>query len=524
MASIDDTTTNCASCGKEGGNDTSPKSSSKKADVPTEMINSGILEEEGGEEVHDNEQYDDSKVYDYFPNPSIHNPTALETTKWWAENTSMHGMYYMFERGHFKTYKTFLWSAFVITCASLLLWALISEFQDFGQYNVDTSTKTIIPTSLVFPKVTLCNANRGIDGMKQNITGIVEPRNEEELRMIVQPVDEFILYTEFNKKVLYNNEQNGGDDSGALDLEQVWKPVITQSGMCYSFTTNEKVFVPGLTGGLLVHTWLNQSSYPQDVAWAGVQVFVTPNEGDSSDSNTVNDHKVISQSGTFVPPGAVSFVSVEMHDSQRVTDAPWSKCIPNGYSVDRYRMEFIMCSAREKCNCRLIGDGSSTQLDYCNSTNHECISTIGKEDEDVASSDDEQQDSAIYEKCEFPLYPPCQEQIYTMQYSAGRISQAKMNNANPFSSTAMNDDPELLSTNLVVIHINFASIQYESTKETKSTSTWQLFSNLGGSFGFFMGISIISIVELFVELIGLRLLPRLWGVTSLYGIGQKKFD
>ena len=102
-----------------------------------------------------------------------------------------------------------------------------------------------------------------------------------------------------------------------------------------------------------------------------------------------------------------------------------------------------------------------------------------------------------------------------------------MNNAKPSSSTTImdDDDSELLSTNLVVIHINFASIQYEKTTETKSTSTWQLFSNLGGSFGFFMGISIISIVELFVELIGLRLLPRLWGVTSLYGIGQKeKFD
>ena len=79
-----------------------------------------------------------------------------------------------------------------------------------------------------------------------------------------------------------------------------------------------------------------------------------------------------------------------------------------------------------------------------------------------------------------------------------------------------------LSNNLAVIHINFASIQYIQTTETKSTSTWQLFSNLGGSFGFFMGISIISIVEFFVELIGLRLVPRLWGRNELYGIGQRK--
>ena len=74
---------------------TSPNSSLKKVDMSTE-INSDILENEkgGGEELHDNEEQYDSKVYDYFPSPSIHNPTALEVTKFWAENTSIHGMYY----------------------------------------------------------------------------------------------------------------------------------------------------------------------------------------------------------------------------------------------------------------------------------------------------------------------------------------------------------------------------------------------------------------------------------------------
>ena len=77
-----------------------PNSSLNKVDMSTE-INSDILENEkgGGEEVCDNEQQYDSKVYDYFPNPSIHNPTALETTKWWAEYTSIHGMYYMCNNG-----------------------------------------------------------------------------------------------------------------------------------------------------------------------------------------------------------------------------------------------------------------------------------------------------------------------------------------------------------------------------------------------------------------------------------------
>ena len=104
--------------------------------------------------------------------------------------------------------------------------------------------------------------------------------------------------------------------------------------------------------------------------------------------------------------------------------------------------------------------------------------------------------------------------------SAGRISQ----NLAKYAQTTK-DNPSIveISNNFVAIHVNFDSIQYEKTTESKSTSVWQLFSNLGGSFGFFMGISIISIIEFFVELLGLRLLPRLRGKKLLYGIGQKKF-
>jgi hypothetical protein len=75
-----------------------------------------------------------------------------------------------------------------------------------------------------------------------------------------------------------------------------------------------------------------------------------------------------------------------------------------------------------------------------------------------------------------------------------------------------------MAMNFASIHVNFQSIRYDETTETKATSRS---SNLGGSFGFFMGISLISICEFFVELIGLRLLPRLWERPQLYGIGQR---
>mmetsp|Transcript_5301 Transcript_5301/g.12029 ORF Transcript_5301/g.12029 Transcript_5301/m.12029 type:complete len:485 (+) Transcript_5301:171-1625(+) len=447
-----------------------------------------------------------------FPNPNILNPTALETSQWWAENTSIHGMYYMLERGHLKTWKTLAWAVIVLTATGGLVWALIAEMQDFAQYNVDTTTKTMILASLSFPRVTLCNANRGVDATLQNATGITEPRNEEELVAISQPLEDFILHTQFNAKV-YESE---------LEIAGVWTPIITPLGQCFSFVTDEKVFVPGISAGLTVYTWLDQSSYPETTHWAGVHVLVTPNS-----ISTNNNHGVaISQqaSGTvLVPPGAVSFVAVKMQDFQREEDEPWTDCIPTtlgqqsddgdsvSSSIEQCRMECIMSATKEKCGCRLIGDNDNsdghTLYDYCNSTDLVCTSSIGDDDLTL---------------CQTCSIPPCKEQVYSTQYSAGRISQKTIEHLKRTNNTTI--DYNEISTNFVAIQINYDSIRYEQTTESKSTSVAQLFSNLGGSFGFFMGISIISIVEVFVELIGLRLVPRLWGKRLLYGIGQKKFN
>lgn len=421
-----------------------------------------------------------SPAKNYFPDPDIHNPTAMETSQWWAEFTSIHGVYYMLERGHFKPWKTYAWTFFVLAMTSMLLWALIDEVEDFAKYSVDTTTKTIIPISMSFPRVTICNANGGRDSSLQNATGIIEPRNEEELLAISQPLDEFILHTEFNAR--------------EVESADAWTPVITPLGLCFSFVTNEKVFMSGISAGLLVHTWLNQSSYPETTVWAGVKIFVDPNGSDQDTSGAV-----------FVPPGAVSFVAVTLQDFQREEDEPWRNCDPTGLSIEQCQSQCIMDATKENCSCRVIGDTSSPQYDYCSSSDQKCIYSL--DDEDLMS-------------CAMCSIPPCKEQRFSMSYSAGRISEKSIEK---LRLTKYNSRDEI-STNFVAIHINYDAIRYEETTETKSTGVWQLFSNLGGSFGFFMGISLVSIVELFVELIGLRLIPRLWGDKSLYGIGQKKYD
>jgi hypothetical protein len=88
---------------------------------------------------------------------------------------------------------------------------------------------------------------------------------------------------------------------------------------------------------------------------------------------------------------------------------------------------------------------------------------------------------------------PCQEQQYQTTYSARQISQ----NFAQYLESALGLSTVKLATNFASIHINYETIRYDETTETKSTSRSQLFYNLGGSFGFFMGISLMSNVNLF---------------------------
>jgi hypothetical protein len=239
----------------------------------------------------------------------------------------------------------------------------------------------------------MCNANEGISAARQDMTGIEEPRTEEELMAISRRLEDFILHSQFNDKVY----------EGRTELKNIWLPIITSLGLCFSFANNEDVFVPGILGGLTVNTWLDQETYPSTTKWAGVRVFVTPND---DQGKIMTSHQT--SSALLIPPGAVSYVSATLQIFQREEDKPWTTCIPTSTSIDQCHMECIMSAKREKCKCRIMGDPSSI-LDYCNSTDAECIlSSIGDEDLTV---------------CHPCSVPPCKEQAYSTWYSAGRISQ-----------------------------------------------------------------------------------------------------
>jgi hypothetical protein len=216
-------------------------------------------------------------------------------------------MYYAFNRTHFKPWKQITWAVLVVVAAASLLWALVAEFRDFLQHNVDTTTRAVIPPTLQFPKVILCNSNSVLDpSMSSNET---EPTNEAELLELSQPLEDFMLYTQFNR-----NEY-----TTAEELKSIWTPTVTPFGLCFSFVTDEHVFFPGSVAGLRVWTWLDQKSYRPSTIWAGVHVFISTSSNVMAASQTNGEVRV--------PPRVASFIALEMEEIHIERDEPWSYCI-----------------------------------------------------------------------------------------------------------------------------------------------------------------------------------------------------
>jgi hypothetical protein len=245
-----------------------------------------------------------------------------------------------------------------------------------------------------------------------------------------QPLEEFILYTGW-----------------------IWTRTITPFGLCFSFETDEKVFVSGSAAGLQVWTWLDQESYRLSTRWAGVRVFVSAASNKIASSQT--------NGAVRIPPGTASYVSLVLQEIHREEQAPWSYCISGEESVENCRMNCIFDITSMKCGCRLIGDNSPSSLSYCTSSEYSCTSTLTEADLEVCGT-----------SCSYLL--PCQERQYQTTYSAGQISQ----NFAQYLESELGLSTVELANNFASIHINYESIQYDETTETKSTSPSQLFSNL----------------------------------------------
>ena len=156
----------------------------------------------------------------------------------WAQGTSIHGLANVMDRNTFKCWRRLIWLSLVLTSFAFMVWQIGTLVAEYTSYDVQTDIFTVYPSSLSFPEVTVCNMNR-YNYSAQTTLNITEPKNLEELRLLAQPLEDLVLFSSFNDQ--------------PLDISIAWKEVVTSYGLCYQFHTDEKIYVPGISGGTYGH-------------------------------------------------------------------------------------------------------------------------------------------------------------------------------------------------------------------------------------------------------------------------------
>ena len=403
----------------------------------------------------------------------------------WAQGTSIHGVPLVTDATVWKFWKRAIWIVLVFISAGFMLWQVTQLIRQYRDYEVITDTETINPESLEFPRITVCNASPFSQSRKDRFN-IPYPKNEEEFVQVSTPLEEFIGASWFN--------------GIELNVSEVWKPVILpeEVGRCWAFDTNETVRRPGYYGGLKIWIDLRQYDYDKWSEFAAAFLW-------SQHKDMLLDSQLPIATAK---PGHETLISLQMSQFQREKQLPWARCEGEApeYTQGRCRSECIMEYIREKCQCRRYGDETDKdRLDFC-PPDDECLQFAINSGGIVS----EQQ---CPNACDMPT---CAVTEYEFTTAEANFAETWLEQ---FPYDDFNITEEYLLQNFVSVTVNFRRIQYSLLTESKAVSFAQLLGSIGGSMGFFLGISLLSIFELVGDLGMLRLLPRWFGHRHLYGLG-----
>jgi len=381
-----------------------------------------------------------------------------------------------------RLWKRGTWICLVLVSAAFMLWQITQLITQYRNFDVLTDTQTINPVSLHFPEVTICNANM-YSLSRQIATGIFEPTNEDELLQISTPLEDFVFETWFNGKLVNNSD--------------VWhSTIVSGAGRCWTFKTDRKVRRPGFFGGLKVYMDLIQDDYENFTEYAGVFVWALQPGVPASLHRTGNGAK----------SGQETFLTLDYTEYLRERTAPWTRCTSAApeYTQFQCRETCAFESIRERCRCRDLADSTDMSLRICarSGADGACVEELVEQEDELLAD------------CGCDL-PPCYEQDY--RFSVVEV-EPSLKSAAQYAKD-FNVSQEYLRNNFVGLTVNYEKMQYKQLTESKGLSFSQLLGSIGGSMGFFLGISLVSIFELFGDLVGMRLIPRYFGHKNLYGLG-----
>ncbi|XP_044160833.1 amiloride-sensitive sodium channel subunit beta isoform X1 [Bufo gargarizans] len=207
--------------------------------------------------------------------------------------------------------------------------------------------------------------------------------------------------------------------------------------------------------------------------------------------------------GIYAMPGTETSIAVQVDQTEHL-EAPYSTCTMDGSDIpvanlyEKYNSSYSIQSCLRscfqegmvgQCNCAHylfpLPDGAH----YCNN----------KEDPDWVSCYYKMKDSVMErEKCINLCQQPCNDSNYKMTISMAEWPSAAAEDwiFHVLSYEKESSEKIIVNRNGIIrLNIYFQEYNYRSVSDSAATDVVWLLSNLGGQFGFWMGGSVLCIIE-----------------------------
>ncbi|XP_066286592.1 acid-sensing ion channel 5-like [Branchiostoma lanceolatum] len=399
-----------------------------------------------------------------------------------------------------------LWTLVFLAAFGICTWQVVDRIQNYFAYRTGTEINVQLESELTFPAVTICNFNRIRDsattqndlaylGAAFYIPALLD--DPETLNEFLQGVDwdGFNASTALLEDFAGYVRQNGFVLDGDSLAECTWRGrkcyadnfthVFTEYGNCWTFNGDKdsplKQTSPGAGNGLKLVMDILTDEYTEDPITGNLEyglVFQVHDQHEPPRPELV---------GTAVAPGSHTYASTfQTHVINQ--PSPWGQCDSKKRSLtyyDKYTLPGCLLECRAAivaniCKCRPMYYPGV--LDYCTPLNlTACVLPT------LAAF---LRESNEFDTCGCTV--PCEYTAYSSQVSYAGYPSEK---AARFYETVLNYSSGYMSKNVVLLDVYYHELRSTTLEQFKAVDVSGLISDVGGQFGFFIGVSVITFWE-----------------------------
>ncbi|XP_064633592.1 acid-sensing ion channel 1C-like [Lineus longissimus] len=390
-------------------------------------------------------------------------------------------------------FRRLLWLMLILGCLGFGIFQCTIQMAQFFNRPIRVKVNVSRAKALEFPTLTFCNFNLYKESAteKAGITGL--------LFVIVNQIDgaDLTPYDMKNFNWTENYIHFGHQKKDSIVMcsfqhktctEANFRQLTTDMGWCFQFNYENpllKVENAGTDFALQLHLYVETEEYLVSANGPGMGFKVLPHD--------LYDIPLMRPSGIAVSPGMMTFIGLKKRKVEKLA-APHGTC---GSKPLKYFANYSTSACLVECNTDYIAEHCGCKLDYqpgnfsfCNPKDmYDCAFDRSK----LFVSDPNQ-------TCTDACPDECKSTTYETDWSAIDIKpdyyEGVIYKGNLSHTYNKNVTPESMAKNLAVVYIFYRDMNVEETVQQPAYSSFDMFCDVGGTFGLVLGASVLTFIDI----------------------------